>query len=318
MDEPEAPTVPEHAFGARVLIVEDNPVNQIVAKESLEHLGCTVALADNGAKAVEAWAGNSFDLILMDLQMPVMDGRDATAAIRARESAEPGRPRTPIVALTANAMVGERERCLAVGMDDYVAKPFTTDQLAAALEKWAPHCRAPAAADDTARPAQFDPVIPPAPRDPGPTPEPRASAELIAEETNMTPADGTTLGSQDQPVLDQAALDAIRALGGAAGTSALTKVIDLYLDYSPTLVGEIEAAIAKEDADALNQAAHSLKSSSASLGAQGFAALCKDLEMIGRNGSIDGAGDIFDKLKGLYPQVCDALTAERGKIAETA
>ena len=134
----------------------------------------------------------------------------------------------------------------------------------------------------------------------------------------MTPADGTTLGPRDQPVLDEAALGAIRALGETGGTSALTKVIDLYLDYSPTLVGEIEAAIANGDAEALNRAAHSLKSSSASLGAQGFAALCKDLEMIGRNGSIDGAGEIFESLKGLYPQVCDALTAERGKVAETA
>jgi PAS domain S-box-containing protein len=117
----------------RVLLVDDNAVNQKVGAKMLERLGCRVDLAGNGLEAVEAWARVPYHLVFMDCQMPEMDGFEATAEIRRREPA--GR-RTPIVALTANAMQGDRERCLSVGMDDYLAKPIKPDQLKAVLLRW--------------------------------------------------------------------------------------------------------------------------------------------------------------------------------------
>ena len=122
--------------GARVLLAEDNPVNRQVALVMLRSLGFTADTVTNGVDAVEATATHDYDLVLMDCQMPEMDGFAATAAIRARE-ATIGKTCIPIIALTANAMTGDREACLAGGMDDYLSKPFTRAQLLAVLEKWA-------------------------------------------------------------------------------------------------------------------------------------------------------------------------------------
>ena len=119
----------------RVLLVEDTPVNQTVAAAMLRKLGCYVEVVADGAGAVERASGPGIDLILMDCQMPGMDGFEATRLIRADE---PAGEHTPIVALTANALAGDRERCLAAGMDDYLAKPFTLKELATTLSRWLP------------------------------------------------------------------------------------------------------------------------------------------------------------------------------------
>ena len=121
----------------RVLLVEDNLVNQRVASATLKRMGIKPHIASNGVEAIEQSATASYDVILMDCQMPEMDGFEATAVIRAREEAQ-GTARVPIIALTANAMDGDRERCLEAGMDDYLAKPLRPDGLRATLEKWSP------------------------------------------------------------------------------------------------------------------------------------------------------------------------------------
>jgi CheY-like chemotaxis protein len=121
----------------RVLVAEDNRVNQLVIRRLLEQLGHTVILCDDGRAAVTAVEAQRPDLVLMDVQMPEMDGIAATAAIREREAAQPGTGRLPIVALTAFAMKGDRERCLAADMDDYLSKPIRRDQLAALLARFA-------------------------------------------------------------------------------------------------------------------------------------------------------------------------------------
>ena len=116
--------------GARILVAEDNPVNQRVIEKMLTKRGYHVRIACSGREAVEVWADWRPELILMDLQMPEMDGLEATATIRAR-----GGDRVPIIALTANAMKGDRERCLAGGMDGYVSKPIHVDRLEEALSE---------------------------------------------------------------------------------------------------------------------------------------------------------------------------------------
>jgi CheY-like chemotaxis protein len=117
-----------------VLVVEDHVTNQIVAVKLLEQQGCRVDVASNGREAVEATSHISYDCIFMDCQMPEMDGFAATAAIRQREAATG--QQVPIIAMTANAIQGDRERCLEAGMTDYVSKPFTPQQLAGMLQKW--------------------------------------------------------------------------------------------------------------------------------------------------------------------------------------
>jgi CheY-like chemotaxis protein len=121
---------------ARVLLAEDNALNRTVAIAVLQKASHTVQIAENGVEAVKALRDGTFDMILMDCQMPEMDGFAATAAIRELESSDPRRGHVPIIALTANAMEGDRERCLAAKFDDYLAKPFKQQDLLAMVERW--------------------------------------------------------------------------------------------------------------------------------------------------------------------------------------
>ncbi len=127
--------------GVRVLLVEDNPVNQKVAAKMLDKLGCSVDLAENGAVALERYDSGRYALVLMDLSMPIMDGLEATRLIRLRET-QTGR-RVPIVALTANAMEGDRERCIGAGMDEYLTKPVRAEGLAEVIVRYAPNRAVP-------------------------------------------------------------------------------------------------------------------------------------------------------------------------------
>ncbi len=129
-----APRTAGPAFaGHRILLVEDEPVNRMVAVKLLEKLGCRVEVAENGRQALERFAPGSFDMVLMDCQMPEVDGYEATRRLRRREG---GRKPTPIVAVTAHAMRGDRKKCLAAGMNDYISKPYRQHDLVAILEKW--------------------------------------------------------------------------------------------------------------------------------------------------------------------------------------
>jgi two-component system sensor histidine kinase/response regulator len=137
MEPPPAGSAPaaSPAVGPKILLVEDNPVNREVAAGMLESLGCATDAAENGWLAIEAMNTAAYDAVFMDCQMPVMDGLTATGEIRRREQ-DSGAKRVPIIALTANAMEGDRERCLAAGMDDFLSKPFTQQQLATLLRRW--------------------------------------------------------------------------------------------------------------------------------------------------------------------------------------
>ncbi len=125
------------AAAPRVLLVDDNPINQLVAREMLQSLGVAVDTADHGGEALEKIAQTRYGLVFMDVMMPVLDGIETTRQLRASERAQPG-TRLPVVALTANAMAEDRERCLAAGMDDYLDKPVRRELLALMLRRWMP------------------------------------------------------------------------------------------------------------------------------------------------------------------------------------
>jgi CheY-like chemotaxis protein len=240
---------------AEILIAEDNEVNQEVAIAMLEDLGCRVHAVRNGRLAVESVARRRFDLVLMDCQMPEVDGFEATARIRALEgnrANEAGRgERLPIVALTAHAMQGDRERCLEAGMDDHLTKPFSRDRLAAVITRWVSG----------------------------------------ATRTTPVPADGTSRRHDEaDPVLDPSALDQIAALSGAAESGLLERVIATYLDRSVPLGSVLREAWQRSDAGSIAGTAHRLKSSSAQLGAVRLARVCDELERAARAPGVDVAG----------------------------
>lgn len=296
---PTASSASPRRFLGRVLVAEDNPVNQEMALAMLQILGCQADVAANGQEAVEAVARTGYDLILMDCQMPVLDGFAATAAIRRWEQTQ-GRPRLPIVALTANILKGFREQCLAAGMDDYLSKPFEQEQLAAMLEHWLP--KSGDAVPTSA--ASLSPVCPPSST---------AAANGAASGAGAAiPAESTAAPSPDPTVspLNERALAQIRALQRPGKPSVLNKVVGLYLESSVGLLQQVRDAVAGEDGEALRQAAHSLKSSSANLGATQVVALCKELEQRGREQRLEGVTELLQALEIHYVQARDALTAE--------
>jgi CheY-like chemotaxis protein len=272
---PAAPRQPARSRLRRVLLAEDNPVNVEVAKAMLESLGLDAHCARNGEEALHAVRAGEYDAVLMDCQMPLMDGFAATAAIR-RDEREAGRGRTlPIIAITANALQGDRESCLAAGMDDYLSKPFTQQELGAVIGRW---IALPLAA--TVHHDEAPPRLPP------------ESIEVIQRD-----------------VINRGALDNIRALSHDRGDALVQKVIAAYVDDTPKHLQTLRRAIAGMDAGSVRKVAHSLKSSSANVGAETLAQLCKEMEHLGRTETTDGAAIILTDMEQEFQAVRHSLNA---------
>jgi CheY-like chemotaxis protein/HPt (histidine-containing phosphotransfer) domain-containing protein/HAMP domain-containing protein len=269
--------------GARVLLVEDNRVNQQVALRMLKTLGIVASTAENGETAVAAIQAEPFDLVLMDCQMPVMDGYEATRRVRAWESAAPdGAPRlrVPIVAMTANALLGDREKCLAAGMDDYLAKPIKRDVLAAVLAPWIKSSLAASPAAD------------------------RATSAM--DEGDLPPAAASTL--------DLAIFAQLSELMG----SELADIVDTYLRDTATQIAAMSAALAQGDFDGLRRCAHSLKSSSASVGAVAVQSASRALEAHGRiSGGLGEAEGMIATVRSAF-ELVRPLLLQKIMAAESA
>ncbi len=230
----------------RILLAEDNVVNQKVALRLLGQLGYRADVAANGLEAIDAVERQAYDVVLMDVQMPELDGLEASREINRRW---PGERRPRLVAMTANAMQGDRELCEAAGMDDYVAKPIRVEELVAALERcgWRPEARlrgAPAADDS-------------------------------AVETPPT-----------SPAIDRTVFERLTA---TMGREFVGELIDTFVEDGRELIATLRRALAGTDLDAFRRAAHSLKSNGETLGATGLATLARELEALARAGSLDGA-----------------------------
>jgi signal transduction histidine kinase/CheY-like chemotaxis protein len=261
---------PEAAFSPkaplRVLVVEDNATNQLVALRMLERLGYRADVVGNGQEAYFAVARQTYDVVLMDIEMPVLDGINATAAIR-ELGASITQPR--IVALTADALAGTKERLLAAGMDDYLSKPIRLEQLAEILVRY--HAVAlPAFA---------------------------SSAYVVGG------------APQNEPPVDALVLQQMATALDRNGPAVVAEVIRLFMDDTPALLGRLTSAGAAGDLETLTKEAHSLRGSCGTVGAVAMSQVCNALERAARAGDIARSTEYVAQLAGLYPPTVAALSA---------
>jgi CheY-like chemotaxis protein/HPt (histidine-containing phosphotransfer) domain-containing protein len=244
----------------RILLAEDNAMNQKVALRLLERLGYRADVATNGLEAIAALERQTYDVVLMDVQMPELDGLDATRRICDRWQTE-NRPH--IIAMTANALPEDREACFAAGMSDYVAKPIRAEELAAALKR---------------------------------------ARRLGNGEGSSEKVEYVTL--------DDGALKNLRDLGG---DDFLFEVIDAFLADAPELMATLRRSLDEQNTEGLRRAAHTLKSNGATLGAEGFAELCRTLEQRAKAGEIDVASELVDRIEREYGPLERAISALRSE-----
>jgi CheY-like chemotaxis protein len=264
----QAPAINEVGSARRILVVEDNPVNQLVAVGLLEALGYTVTTAEDGQVALDILATDEFDAVLMDVQMPRLDGYATTRAIRAREA---GGVRLPVIAMTAAAVEGERERCLASGMDDFLTKPVDSGALAAMVAHWIG----------------------------GETPDPPRSVRAVH------PHDG---GDERLALLALERLDELRDLD-PANTTYLDRAIGNFVTNTPTTLESIRAAAAAGDAETLKQVVHKLAGGALNLGVMTAGRTAQEIELIADTGSTDGTEGLLAKLEAELATGREALLA---------
>ena len=244
----------------------------------LEALGCQVRAVVNGHEVLACIEEEPFDIVFMDCQMPTMDGFAATRAIRQREAVSAksgaGERRLPIVALTAHAMQRDRQDCLDAGMDDYVAKPFTKDELGYMVGKWLDGC------------GEVRPLT----------------------ESQMEAVSGQ---EAQAPTFDTRKLESLLPSDPAADGSLARRIRDVYLKSSTELASALSDAVAAMDLEKTARIAHTLKSSSAQVGAAKLSVLCKELEACAKGGSLEEARELFDDLSAEIEAVHEQMAALR-------
>ena len=238
------------ARAARVLVVDDNVVNQQVAVNLLRRLGHTAHVAANGIEALRALDLSAYDLVLMDCQMPEMDGYAATAEIRRREAGTSRR--MPVVAITANAMQGDRERCLSAGMDDYLSKPVRRRDLAAMIERWLGSAT-------------------------GDGPQPEHEAEPQRCELPRTPGDIETVGER------------LADLAASVGPELADELFNIFIADTEERLGVVERLLDTRDFEGVAHEAHTIKGSASSLGASRLASASSTLEGLSKKAHAEGA-----------------------------
>ena len=282
-------------IGLRILLAEDNATNQKLALLLLSRMGYRADVAGNGLETLDALQRQPYDVVLMDVQMPEMDGLEASRRIQ--EWPAERRPR--IIAMTASAMQGDREMCVAVGMDDYVSKPIRTEELAAALSRCQP----------------LTATIEPHSRDDSPSGTPPPPFELPS-----TPLDGQVpsispiAGEQgaEGDVLDLAVGQ--RLLVSFGDPAFVEELIRTFLEEAPTLLAILRQATAQGDASEARRAAHTLKSNAANFGATTFSSMCQQAEALASVGTLEGVDLLVSRIEPEYVRVQEALESWRQEV----
>jgi signal transduction histidine kinase/CheY-like chemotaxis protein/HPt (histidine-containing phosphotransfer) domain-containing protein len=275
-----AASAPLPCYSARVLVAEDNVVNELVVRELLERLGCSVEVARSGDEAIRMVAEQTFDLVFMDCQMPVMDGIAATKAIRLFEERR-GVERIPIVALTAHTLAISRDECLEAGMDDYISKPFDMQDLSRAISKHLGN---------------------------GETPD--SSPGVESEAT-------ATVGADVAPILLASALDELRGISDSKGSDRVfARVFESYLSETAKSIEELSVAVEESVADVVQRVSHSIKSASVQLGVLRVGNLAAQLESSAARRDLSNAEAGLESLQYEFEQARTALRREIAGIPE--
>jgi len=259
-------------FNAKILLVEDNEVNIQFAKSALEYFSCHVDVARNGYEALEAYSSNNYDLIFMDCQMPEMDGYEAAKRIKEMQKRGDGAP-IPIIALTAHALSGDKDKAMASGMDDYLCKPFKLDEMEAMLKKW-------------------------------------LSKDNMGRATNDT---DSSSNNESAMILDTSVVEALSSLAKPGKPSVFFTIASLFLKNTPDVLKNLREALDENDIETLSRLAHSLKSSSASLGALDLSEIAKRLEIDARKGNQKEFESAIQALEKAFEDVKQALETEIAK-----
>jgi two-component system sensor histidine kinase/response regulator len=271
---------------ARILLAEDNAVNQQVALKTLEQLGYHADIAADGLQAVRALQERTYDLVLMDVQMPEMDGLEATRQIRSSQSGVRN-PSVPIVALTAHAMAGDRLACLAAGMDDYLAKPIKRDELMDVLNRWL--------------------TVPPGPPKPAggmsPVGVPATSGGAAATSVRLPPV-------SESSIFDESVL--LKVLDGDRESAA--EIVAGFLVDLPVQLSGLRVAVAAGDAGLVRQRVHALKGASASVGAEALRQLAAGLEQSAAAGDLDGASLAVADIEQQYTALVGLASTKGGLL----
>ena len=259
-----------------ILLAEDNLVNQEVAIGMLMVLGCNADLAENGQEAVTAARGKRYDLILMDCHMPEMNGFEASRNLREYEKQQ-SLPRTPIVALTADIKKGIEAECSDAGMDGYLSKPFSKNKLAEVLSQWL-----------------------------------RSATNETQSTTVAEMEQSASIINPTEKLIETEVLTELKTLSETTGRDIIGKAVGIYLEKTPEAIIELREAASRNDLESLRDIAHSLKSSSANLGAMGFASLCHQLEDLAREQCLEPALAQLPGIEALVPRVLSELRREAG------
>ncbi len=246
-------------FEADILVAEDNQVNQEVALFMLKTMGCRVAIAENGLRAVEMSANNSYDLIFMDCQMPEMDGYSATDKIRIREAVEKSGYHIPIIALTANAISGDHKKCLMSGMDDYLSKPFNFKQLGAILRRWLPH----------------------------------KEVEALTQSIVKVQQDNETETVKTEMIFDLEGL--MERLEG--NQTYLAKLLVICINSTTEHMASLKDAISRQNCADIRLEAHTIKGASANIGAHVMMKIAESMENAAKSGDLNGLEESYQQLK---------------------
>lgn len=271
----------------RILLAEDNAINQKLGMRLLERLGYRADVAGNGFEVLDALQRQQYDVVLMDVQMPDMDGIEATRRI---VSEWPSERRPRIIAMTANAMQGDREMCLAAGMNDYISKPIRTEKLIASLRQCRP-------LDDVQWNRDLRIV-----RD----------AEGNVSATVGEVEEGSAIDSGSDG-LEESVRQSLKTMADD-DLAFMAEMIDTFLEDAPDLLEKMQHGVEYGDAAALRIAAHSLKSNSADFGAKTLRDLCKEAESMGRDSRLHGADEIVLRARAEYEKLAATLISLRSEV----
>lgn len=305
---PDSTPIPRAVSTLRVLLAEDNAINQKVALRILERMGYRADVAANGLEVIGSLHRQPYDVILMDVQMPELDGLETTRRIVADAETFPF-PKPRIIAMTANAMQGDREACLEAGMDDYVSKPIRVDQLARALAK------CPSITTDSF--PQSSPITPVQSRV-------RLRREMAPQRPPLSVSQAATRVPEPTPssqpsasVLSPEALESLWLLVGEDDSQMFLEVIESYLEEVPQLLSECKKAISQGDNVRVQRLAHTLKSTSATLGATELSQACSDLEQVALTVTARDCEQGLQRLVDGYQPVEQALLQLRDDTRKT-